>query len=105
MLAKKLHKEETMDTGAFRQRLRREGYIEGDAKYLEPGMINAEHDHACDICGLVLEGEIALTIEGVETCYRPGEVFTMPAGCVHAEKIGAAGVRYVIGRRHPAPES
>ena len=94
-----------MDTAAFRQRLRREGYIEGDAKYLEPGMINAAHDHACDICALVVDGEIALTVEGVETCYRPGEVFAMPAGCVHAEKIGAAGVRYIIGRRHPAPES
>jgi quercetin dioxygenase-like cupin family protein len=94
-----------MDTRAFSQRLRREGYIEGDAKFLEPGMINAEHDHPFDVCGLVLDGEIALTIEGTETCYRRGEVFSMPAGCAHAEKIGADGVRYVIGRRHPTPES
>ncbi|MDB5361499.1 MAG: hypothetical protein JWO51_2796 [Rhodospirillales bacterium] len=94
-----------MDTKAFSQRLRREGYVEGDAKFLEPGMVNPEHEHPFDVCGLVLDGEIALTIEGTETPYRAGEVFTMAAGCVHAEKIGAAGVRCVIGRRHPTPES
>lgn len=94
-----------MDKKAFSQRLRRDGYVEGDAKFLEPGMVNPEHEHPFDVCGLVLDGEIALTIEGTETPYRAGEIFTMAAGCVHAEKIGAAGVRYVIGRRHPTPES
>lgn len=94
-----------MDKTAFSQRLRREGYVEGDAKFLEPGMTNAEHDHPFDVCALVLDGEIALTIDGTETRYCPGDVFTMAAGCAHAEKIGAAGVRYVVGRRHPAAES
>ncbi len=94
-----------MDKTAFSQRLRSEGYVEGDAKFLEPGMVNPEHDHPFDVCGLVLDGEIALTIDGLETPYRAGQVFSMAAGCAHAEKIGAAGVRYIIGRRHPTPES
>lgn len=94
-----------MDKTAFSQRLRREGYVEGDAKFLEPGMINPEHDHPFDVCALVLDGEIALTVEGRETPYRAGQIFTMAAGCAHAEKIGTAGVSYVIGRRHPTPES
>ncbi|HEV2673982.1 MAG TPA: cupin domain-containing protein [Aliidongia sp.] len=90
---------------AFQQRLRREGFIEGDVKALEPGMTMAEHDHPFDVCALVIDGEIALTIEGTETAYGPGDVFTMAAGCAHAEKIGHAGVRYLVGRRHPCPES
>jgi quercetin dioxygenase-like cupin family protein len=94
-----------MDTNSFKQRLRREGFVEGDVKSLEPGVVNADHEHPFDVCALVLDGEIALTIGGTETCYRPGEVFTMDAGCVHAEKIGAAGVRYLVGRRQLAPES
>jgi quercetin dioxygenase-like cupin family protein len=94
-----------MDTVSFKQRLRRDGFIEGDVKALEPGRVMAEHDHPFDVCGLVLDGEIALTVDGTETCYRPGEIFTMDAGCVHAEKIGAAGVRYLVGRRHVGPES
>jgi quercetin dioxygenase-like cupin family protein len=105
MLTKKRHREKTMDTTAFSQRLRREGYVEGDAKSLEPGMVNAEHEHPFDVCGLVLDGEIALTVEGTRTPYRAGEIFTLAAGCPHAEAIGAAGVRYVIGRRPPTPES
>jgi len=98
-------REKTMDTTGFSQRLRRDGYVEGDPKVLEPGLVNAEHDHPFDVCALVLDGEIALTVEGTETCYRPGEIFTLPAGCAHAERIGPAGVRYVIGRRPPTPES
>jgi len=94
-----------VDTKSFSQRLRREGYVEGDPKFLEPGRVMPEHDHPFDVCGLVLDGEIALTIDGRETPYRAGQVFTMAAGCAHAEKIGATGVRYIIGRRHPCPES
>jgi len=94
-----------MDMTGFSQRLRREGYVEADPKFLAPGVLTAEHDHPFDVCALVLDGEIALTIEGTETCYRPGEIFTLAAGCPHAEKIGPAGVRYVIGRRPPTPES
>ena len=94
-----------METAAFKQRLQREGFIEGDIKALEAGMVTDVHEHPCDVCGLVLDGEIALTIDGAETAYRTGDVFTLAAGCLHAEKIGQAGVRYLIGRRHACPES
>jgi len=94
-----------VDTASFSRRLRRDGYVEGEPKVLEAGMVTPEHDHPFDVCGLVLDGEIALAVEGVETRYRSGEVFTLAAGCAHAERIGAQGVRYIIGRRHPCPES
>ncbi|GGE99797.1 hypothetical protein GCM10011611_01740 [Aliidongia dinghuensis] len=93
-----------MDTTAFMERLHREGFIACDVKALEPGMTVAEHEHPFDVCALVLDGEIALTVDGVETSYGPGQVFTMPAGYPHSERIGKAGVRYLPGRRQPAAQ-
>jgi uncharacterized cupin superfamily protein len=90
-----------VDTTAFKKRLQREGFIACDVKALDPGTTTTAHDHPFDVCALVLDGEISLTVDGTETCYRPGDVFTMAAGCVHAERIGAAGVRYLPGRRQP----
>ena len=94
-----------METAAFKQRLHREGFIECGVKALEPGTTVAEHEHPFDVCALVLDGEIALSVAGIETSYRTGDVFTMPADCAHAERTGAAGVRYLAGRRQLALES
>jgi quercetin dioxygenase-like cupin family protein len=47
----------------------------------------------------VLEGQIAPTVAGVTRTYRPGDVFTMPAGCRHIEDIGTDGGRYLMGKR------
>jgi len=88
-----------METAEFKQHLRSEGFIECGVKALEPGMIMAEHEHPFDVCGLVLDGEFALTVAGSETCYRAGEVFRMPADCPHSERTGTAGARYLVGRR------
>ena len=50
---------------------------------------------------LVLDGEITLTVSGDARTYRSGDVFTMAAGCAHAESVGPDGVRYLVGRRKP----
>jgi hypothetical protein len=48
----------------------------------------------------VLDGEITLSFKGTSQTYRAGDVFTMAAGCEHAEQCGPAGVTYTVGRRH-----
>ena len=53
-----------------------------------------------DVRALVLNGEITLTVEGVEYAYREGDLFVLPAGHRHAETVGPAGVDYLVGRRH-----
>ena len=66
---------------------------------MEPNCSRAEHAHHFDVSALVLEGEITLGVAGQRRTYRPGDQFTMAAGCMHTEDVGPAGVRYVIGRR------
>jgi quercetin dioxygenase-like cupin family protein len=47
-----------------------------------------EHSHACQ-WGIVLEGEIELTIGGVTKVYRKGDRYFIPDGVKHSGKIYA----------------
>ena len=88
-----------MDRHAFESRLKSEGYPEIRTNELPPNRRNPEHSHPFDVLAMVLEGEITLTVEGAARTYRPGDEFSMKAGCPHAEDIGPAGVKYLVGRR------
>ena len=46
------------------------------------------HSHGAQ-WGTVLEGELGLTVDGVEVTYRPGESYFIPAGAVHSAKLTA----------------
>ena len=85
----------------FEAALRREGFAI-ERKSI-PGMTQVpEHAHPFDVRALVLNGEITLTVEGVEYAYREGDIFVLPAGHRHAETVGPAGVDYLVGRRSNA---
>ncbi len=86
----------------FEARLRAEGYGEIETKALPAGMRNTEHQHPFDVRALVLEGRMTLSVSGEARTYATGEVFTMPAGCAHAEEVGGEGVRYLVGRKRIA---
>lgn len=88
-----------MERERFEARLKAEGYPEIRTNELPPNRRNPEHSHPFDVLAMVLEGEITLTVDGKATTYRPGEAFSMDAGCRHAEDVGPAGVRYLVGRR------
>ena len=88
-----------MDRDAFEARLRAEGYPEIRTNELPPNRHNPEHVHPFDVLAMVLEGEITLTVDGASRTYRPGSEFSMKAGCRHSEDVGAAGVKYLVGRR------
>ena len=42
--------------------------------------------------GTVIEGQIALTIDGTTRTYRPGDSYSIPSGAVHAVKVPAGTV-------------
>ena len=88
-----------MDREAFEARLKAEGWPEVRTNELPPNRRNPEHEHPFDVLAMVLEGEITLTVEGRSRTYRPGDEFSMKAGCRHVEDIGPAGVKYLVGRR------
>lgn len=91
-----------MDAVAFETALRRDGFGEIETKTVPGPRAAAPHEHPYDVRALVIDGEITLTVDGATRAYRAGEVFTMPAGCRHAEAIGAGGLHYLVGRRHQA---
>jgi uncharacterized protein YjlB len=43
---------------------------------------------------------LTITANGASQMYRAGDVFEMPAGCVHSERHGAQGFEVVMGRRN-----
>ena len=88
-----------MDRASFEARLRAEGFPEIRVNDMQAGRHNAEHSHPFDVLALVLEGDITLTVEGEAHTYRAGDEFSMKAGCLHVEDVGAQGVRYLVGRR------
>lgn len=47
----------------------------------------------------MLDGEIALTVGNSRRTYRAGKVFSIAAAHEHAEQVGEAGVRYLVGRK------
>lgn len=87
-----------MDTREFEAALQRDGFT-AVLRDFPAGTINESHAHEYDVRALVTHGSITLQSEGREATYRPGETFTMAAGCAHREVIGAEGVRFVAGRR------
>ena len=88
-----------MDTAGFEAALKRDGFLEIVTKSMNPYVALDEHTHPYDVRGLVLEGEVTLRYDGkVQTC-RPGDSFSMVAGCAHSESYGPQGVTYLIGRR------
>lgn len=88
-----------MNAAAFEAALRADGFAEVETKTVKALPPSKLHTHPFDVRALVLDGEITITSEGADRVYRAGGVFTMAAGCEHAESYGANGLSYVVGRR------
>ena len=59
----------------------------------------SDHTHPVETAHIILEGEMTLTMDGRSATYRPGERCDVPAGAVHAARMGPAGCRYLIGEK------
>jgi quercetin dioxygenase-like cupin family protein len=86
----------------FEFALRRDGFTV-ERKTVAPSTCAAEHAHPFDVRALILNGEITLTVEGIDHAYREGDIFVVPAGLRHAEAVGPEGVAYLVGRKAAAP--
>ena len=88
-----------MERAEFEDGLRRDGFDEIVAAEMPANETRAEHAHDFDVRAMVLGGEITLTCGGAGRTYREGDTFSMAAGTPHEEHVGAAGVRYLVGRK------
>lgn len=88
-----------IDIAAFRAGLAADGFAEPVDRSLPPEGDNGTHTHPFEVRALVVEGSLTLRWDGREETYGPGEIFRMAANHPHSEEIGAAGVRYLSGRK------
>jgi quercetin dioxygenase-like cupin family protein len=85
-----------MDRLAFEAGLRREGFevVHGGQR---PGHTADAHAHDFDARIMVLGGKITPIRDGKPETFRAGDHCEIPAGCLHAEQVGAEGVAYIAG--------
>ncbi|WP_428663812.1 cupin domain-containing protein [Reyranella sp.] len=87
-----------MDQQAFETELKRDGY--DVMTNTTPGAkTNPEHSHPFDVRAMVLNGALTLNRDGQSQTFKPGEIFTMPRGCLHYESYGPEGAVVLLGRK------
>jgi quercetin dioxygenase-like cupin family protein len=91
-----------MKLDEFEASLQAEGFGEIATVDRPAGYALGDHQHPFDACALITAGDITLMVGGVATHYAAGQIFRLPAGTPHHETVGANGVQYRVGRRHPA---
>jgi quercetin dioxygenase-like cupin family protein len=58
---------------------------------LDPGAVVAEHDHANEQLGIVLDGVLTLRVGDEERTLHPGETWCIPANATHSGHAGPQG--------------
>ena len=62
---------------------------------LEPNADVAEHQHDNEQLGLVLRGEITMTIAGASRSLHPGDTYVIPSNVRHSALASAAGATVI----------
>ena len=88
-----------LDENELRKQLTREGFTRVFVWQDAAGACYPDHTHAELTAHIILDGEMTLEMGGVSNTYRPGDRCDVPAGAVHAARMGAKGCRYIIGEK------
>jgi quercetin dioxygenase-like cupin family protein len=88
-----------MDEKDLVQKLNREGFTHTYVWQDAPGTFYPDHTHQTETAHIILSGEMTLTVCGRTETYRTGGRCDVPAGTVHAAKMGPHGCRYLIGEK------
>lgn len=64
-----------------------------DVVDLDPGAVVQQHSHPHEQLGIVLSGEIMMTIGGVEYPLGPEDAYQIPGGIAHGGQAGLQGCR------------
>jgi quercetin dioxygenase-like cupin family protein len=88
-----------IDVAQLERQLHQEGFRRTYVWQDAPHASYSDHTHASETAHIILEGEMTLVMEGSEVTYRIGQRCDVPAGAVHAARMGARGCRYLIGER------
>ena len=83
----------------FQQRLRDNGFGEGEIKTYPPNADGPMHTHDFNVLLLVLEGPFALASEDGVTTFQTGQVCELAAGVRHVEQTGPEGARVLLSKK------
>jgi hypothetical protein len=87
-------------TSTLEQQLRGEGFRRVYTWQDGPDAAYPDHTHPVETAHVVLDGEMTLTVAGTTRTYTAGErPPDIPAGTVHAARMGPRGCRYLIGEK------
>jgi quercetin dioxygenase-like cupin family protein len=79
------------------EQLRRQGFSRVYVWQDAAGVFYPEHIHEGLTAHIILDGEMTMSMRGAMKTYRVGERCDVPAGAVHAARMGPEGCRYLIG--------
>jgi quercetin dioxygenase-like cupin family protein len=88
-----------MNTAQLEKQLQSEGFRHTYVWQDGPHASYPDHTHAVETAHIILEGEMTLSVGGRSQTYHPGERCGVPAGAVHAARMGPSGCRYLIGEK------
>lgn len=87
----------------FDAALQADGYSPALSVERPIGYSLGDHQHPYDACALITAGEFTITVEGQSRTYAAGDIFRLPAGTEHLEKVGPVGATFLSCRRQ-APQ-
>jgi mannose-6-phosphate isomerase-like protein (cupin superfamily) len=88
-----------LDEDKFKEQLRRQRFSRVYVWQDAAGALYREHTHEGLTAHIILDGEMTLSMRGGSKTYRAGERCDVPAGAVHAARMGPGGCRYLIGEK------
>ena len=88
-----------MDVRELESQLRSEGFSHTFVWQDGPHACYPDHTHAGLTAHIVLDGEVAVTVNGAAQTYAVGDRFDVPAGAVHSARMGPHGCRYLVGEK------
>lgn len=88
-----------MNENQFCEELAKDGFPEPLLVERQANDSLGVHAHPFEAKALILSGQIDITIAGIKTSYRVGDVFHLLKNQEHSESYGSTGVRYLAGRK------
>ena len=89
----------SLNEAKLAQQLRAEGFGHTYVWQDRPNASYPDHTHATQTAHIILDGELTLIMADRSTTYCTGERCDVPAGAVHAARMGPTGCRYLIGEK------
>jgi hypothetical protein len=90
---------EISSESTLRKQLAAEGFSHTFVWQDGPNAYYPDHTHGGLTAHIILDGEMTLTQDGSSRTYGVGERCDVPAGAVHAAKMGPSGCRYLVGEK------